>query len=354
MLRKSLFGLIIVLLIILAGCSKDKENAGDSPESSYNGKTKESPKTTEEVAHVYPFTGKEADEDDVGQRMVSVMVNNHPKARPQTGLSNADIVFEILAEGQITRFLALFQSELPEVVGPVRSAREYYFNLADGYNALYVYHGAADFVNEMISNQGIEHMNGSNYDNDGHLFKRESFRKAPHNSYLQMGTVNEVAAGKGYETTLDYEPLPFLAEEETVEGNPAIDIEIVYSEQLHNKVSYHYDEESGRYLRSSDGEPTVELDTEEPIGVENVFIVETDHEVIDDAGRRKVDMEGGGDAYLMQKGKMQQVEWKNEDGRIIPVKEGKPVPFVPGQTWINVIPKDPGLKNMITVINGSE
>src|SRR5699024_4457269 len=105
--------------------------------------------------HIYPFTGEETD-GDVEQRMIGVMVNNHPEARPQTGLSSVDIVFEILAEGRITRFLALFQSDLPEVVGPVRSAREYYFNLADGYGALYVYHGAADFVNDMIANQGID------------------------------------------------------------------------------------------------------------------------------------------------------------------------------------------------------
>ena len=355
MLKKQLFWLITVLLIILVGCSEDKKNAEDSPESSYNGngKTKNPPETTEEAKHIYPFTGEETD-GDVGQRMIGVMVNNHPEARPQTGLSSADIVFEILAEGRITRFLALFQSDLPEVVGPVRSAREYYFNLADGYGALYVYHGAADFVNDMIANQGIDHMNGSNYDNDGHLFKRESFRKAPHNSYLQMNAVKEVADGKGYEMTSDHEALPFLKEGEDVEGEPATAVDIVYSKRLHNQVSYKYDEDSGRYLRSSDGEPTVDLDTDEQVGVENLFIVETYHEVIDDAGRRKVDMKSGGNAYLLMKGKVQHVEWKNEDGRIIPVKDGKPVPFASGHTWINVIPTDPGIESSVTVSGGSE
>jgi len=65
-------------------------------------------------------------------------------------------------------------------------------------------------------------------------------------------------------------------------------------------------------------------------------------------------MESGGKAYLIQNGKMQQVEWGNADGRIIPVKRGKTVPFVPGQTWINVIPSSPGLDGMITVSDGSE
>src|SRR5699024_10872549 len=119
-------------------------------------------------------------------------------------------------------------------------------------------------------------------------------------------------------------------------------------------VSYKYDEDSGRYLRSSDGEPTVDLDTDEQVGVENLFIVETYHEVIDDAGRRKVDMKSGGNAYLLMKGKVQHVEWKNEDGRIIPVKDGKPVPFASEHTWINVIPTDPGIESSVTVSGGSE
>ena len=69
------------------------------------------------------------------------MVNNHPKARPQSGLHKADIVYEILAEGDVTRFLPYFQSEKPENIGPVRSARDYYIDLAKGLNALYIAHG---------------------------------------------------------------------------------------------------------------------------------------------------------------------------------------------------------------------
>ncbi|MDK2599385.1 DUF3048 domain-containing protein [Bacillus stercoris] len=70
-----------------------------------------------------PLTGLEIEQKVTERRPVAVVVNNHPKARPQSGLSKADIVIEALAEGQITRFLAIFQSQMPETVGPVRSAR---------------------------------------------------------------------------------------------------------------------------------------------------------------------------------------------------------------------------------------
>lgn len=346
MLKKNLLWLVIVLVVIIAGCTKDKEPAGNSSEGSDGDDRNEN-------THTYPFTGLSAD-DGGDQRMIGVMVNNHPDARPQTGLSKADIVFEILAEGRITRFLALYQSDLPDVVGPVRSAREYYFDLANDYDALYVYHGAANFVEDMIQERDIEHLNGSAYDNDGHLFKRDPSREAPHNSYLQMDAVNDVAAEQGYDTSFDYKSLPFLSEDEAVDGEPASNVEIVYSEQYDFNVGIDYDSEFERYVRTSDGEETIDLDTEEPIGVENVFVMEAHHEVIDDEGRRSVDMKEGGDAYLFQEGKVQKVEWKNDDGQIIAMNDGDPVPFVPGQTWVNVVPKDPGLENSVDISSNAE
>src|SRR5699024_7138012 len=299
-MRKLLFTLVI-LALLFTGCSKDKaeDNEGKKDETS--------PEAGSNAEQPFPFTGLTTDEA-IDQRPVAVMVNNHPKARPQSGLSQADVVFEILAEGSITRFLAIYQSEEPEFVGPVRSAREYYFELANGYDAIYVYHGAATFVEDMIQERGIENINGASYDNDGQVFKRESFRKAPHNSYLLFDAVNDIAEQKGYETKTDVAPLPFLEDDaDDIEGEPSEQVTIAYDSNW--QVQYEYDEEDERYLRSSDGEPTVELNTEEQIYADNECIVEAQHEVIDDEGRRAIDFESGGNAYLIQKGKMQEIEW---------------------------------------------
>ncbi|ASN07000.1 DUF3048 domain-containing protein [Virgibacillus necropolis] len=339
-MKKPFFYLIAALVVLLIGCSKEEGTATNNQDKENAVEEKaNTPETHQSAEFVYPLTGMEADKQ-VENRTIGIMVNNHAKARPQTGLSKADIVFEILAEGPITRFLALFQSELPDVVGPVRSAREYYFELANGYNALYVYHGAANFVNDMIQERGIEHLNGSLHDNDGHLFERESFRKAPHNSYVQVGAIYDVAESKGYSVKANDKALPFLNENEIKEiaGDSASHIKIVYSDQPEEIVEYDYDEELGKYKRYSDQDQTVELNSNEPILVDNIFVVKTDHEVIDDAGRRAVDLTSGGEGYLVQKGKIQKLNWKNQNGRIIPVKDGKPVGFVPGKTWINVVP----------------
>src|SRR5699024_9119564 len=169
----------------------------------------------------------------------------------------------------ITRFLALYQSELPEIVGPVRSAREYYFELANGYDALYVYHGAANFVNDMIRSRGIENLNGAIYDNDGRLFKRESFRRAPHNSYLLYDSVYEEADSKGYDIEHTYEPLLFLEENDSIDGEAVNHVHLDYSNNGTATVEYEYDDSSKTYKRFSDNEQTKELNSEEPIEVSN-------------------------------------------------------------------------------------
>ncbi|WP_010529614.1 DUF3048 domain-containing protein [Lentibacillus jeotgali] len=349
-MRKVIVCLLLFMLLFFAACSDDKEkNAGDSESKENSVAEKEEPAASENM-NTFPLTGIHTDQP-VNNRIVSVMVNNHRKARPQSGLSKADIVFEILAEGRITRLLAMYQSEMPDVAGPVRSAREYYFELADGYDSIYIYHGAANFVNDMIQNRGIEHLNGAVYDNNGELFKRESFRNAPHNSYLQFGGVYETAEQKGYNVTQTYEPLPFTAAEETdnISGDPAKNVEIDYSDQLTYVVNYKYDEDSEAYTRYSDGKQSVDLNTGEPVTADNILIVEAPHQVIDDAGRREIDLTSGGDAYLVQKGKIRQLKWEKRDGRIIPVKDGNPVKFIQGNTWINVIPTEPGIKQSVTV-----
>ncbi|WLV25299.1 DUF3048 domain-containing protein [Aciduricibacillus chroicocephali] len=176
-MRRSLLIIACSLVVLLAACSGDKETKMKGKEG------------------ISPLTGEKT--SNANARPVAIMVNNHTKARPQTGLSKADIVFEILAEGNITRFLAIYQSEEPDEVGPVRSAREYYFKLAEGYDALYVYHGAAKFVDKLIQDDGIDYINGAQHDNDGKLFIRSSDREAPHNSYVQFGAIQDEAKREG-------------------------------------------------------------------------------------------------------------------------------------------------------------
>ncbi|QGH33260.1 DUF3048 domain-containing protein [Gracilibacillus salitolerans] len=341
---KKLSVLFIIVLCSLVACSNNEEATNEQDQEELEETVEEEPVEPEEPGkpdHIYPLTGLEA-EEEVTDRLIAVMVNNHPKARPQTGLSQADIVFEILAEGDVTRFMALYHSNIPARVGPVRSARPYYFNLANDYNAIYVYHGAADHIENMVQSGAVQGLNGMYYDNDKVLFERSTDRNPPHNSYTLFDGIYQRAEEQGYSLEAEYQPMAFL-EEESVDGEAATDISLYYGNY---GVRYQYDEATEKYLRFSDGVQTVENADSTPIQLDNVLIMETAHQVIDDEGRRDIDFSSGGNALLLQQGKVQDVQWERNDGRIIPTKDGEPIPFVPGQTWINVIPTSPGIDSV--------
>jgi hypothetical protein len=346
--KLSLSILLIISLFMLGACtSKEKVSKDESNEAKKEVglEEKEVPEAPE-FKYVYPLTGIPTN-DEINHRPVAVMINNLRPARPQSGVYQADIVYELLAEGRITRFLAVFHSEMPEKIGPVRSARPYYIELSQGLNALYIAHGYSPQALEILNSGVIDHLNGIRY--DGILFKRDNSRVAPHNSYISYENVLKGAKENNFEMQKDVTPLPFLTEKEVeaITGDPATEVGVRYGEN--NFVSFKYNEANKTYLRYSDGEQSVDRETESPIEVKNIFIVEASHRFIDNYPRRGIDLESGGKALLIQNGVVQHVNWKNENGQIVPYLDGKKVAFVPGKTWVNVIPKDEGIERDVTI-----
>lgn len=342
----SLCILLIISLFMLGACTSKEKVTQNKPNEEKKEAVKEEPKPDETFKYVYPLTGIPTNEE-INQRPIAVMINNLKPARPQSGIQKADIVYEFLAEGRITRFLAVFQSQMPEKVGPIRSARPYFIETSQGFDAIYIAHGYSPQALEILKSGVIDHLNGMRY--DGILFKRDNSRVAPHNSYISYENIVKGAKENNFELTKDTTPFPFLTKEdvEALTGDPASEIGVRYGKN--SFVSYKYNEENKSYFRYSDGEQTIDRETETPIEVENIFIVEAAHWFIDDYPRRAVDLESGGNALLIQNGVVQKVNWKNKDGKIIPYLEGKKVGFVPGQTWVNVIPKDEGIEQDVTI-----
>jgi Protein of unknown function (DUF3048) N-terminal domain/Protein of unknown function (DUF3048) C-terminal domain len=337
-LSKGRFSLAILsLLLILSACSNKEDQRSASLEEA-NQQEEETVAVDVEDKIVFPLTGLEVKEGEIDQRPVAVMINNHPKARPQSGLHKADIVYEVLAEGKITRFLAIFQSEIPDVIGPVRSAREYYVDLSKGFNALYINHGWSPSAKEKLEAGEADYLNGLFY--DGTLFWRADHRKAPHNSYISNENIAKGAESNHYDMNAEVEPYEFLTEEEVVniKGEQANKFVIKYDNSLTWHAAYEYNQTEHSYSRYSGTEQTVDLETKEPITLSNILVVEMNHHLKDEYGRREIDLTSGGKAILLQNGLKQDVEWENRDGRILPVKNGEIVKFVPGRTWINIVP----------------
>ncbi|MEH7093660.1 DUF3048 domain-containing protein [Neobacillus vireti] len=340
---------VAAFLLLLSGCTSRETVKKPVKEEKPNTKPENKPEDAVKASpYFYPLTGIGTDTKP-DQRAVAVMVNNHPKARPQSGLNKADIVYEVLAEGDVTRFLAVFQSERPANIGPVRSARDYYINLAKGLNALYIAHGYSPEAKQLLESNYVDNLNGMVY--DGTLFKRSSSRKPPHNSYITYDNILKGAEQKGYSMKNSPPAFRFYTVEESknITGQEAKTVNITYSKSGTYNSKYQFDETLGKYKRFSAGEQTVDLDTGDPILLDNVFIIEAVHKAIDSYGRRDIDFETGGKAYLLQMGKVNEVEWANKNGRIVPMKNGEEIPFVQGKTWVNVVPAAPGLHTSVSL-----
>ncbi|MGE8207715.1 DUF3048 domain-containing protein [Heyndrickxia sp. NPDC080065] len=333
---KRMFIMALLLMSVLSACShNEKTNSKDSAKAPERGEVsgieKEKPK------FIYPLTGLPAKEVS-NDRAVAVMINNHPLARPQSGLTKADIVYEVLAEGDITRFLAIFQSEKPKRIGPIRSSRDYFIELAKGYDSLYIAHGYSPEAKKMLESGYIDNLNGMQY--DGTLFKRSSDRQAPHNSYITFENILKGAEQKNFKMDTAPQALSFAAEDEInqISGQKVNHVSVSYSNSASFNVDYQYDEELKKFKRFSANEQTVDKESKKPVLLDNLLIVEMEHKIIDNYGRRAINLTSGGKAYFVQRGFYREIEWKNVDGKIIPYENGIPAKFVPGKTWINIVP----------------
>lgn len=342
-------GFLLVSVCILAACSNKEEV---TPVEAV-----EEPKVVEEVAieeevlpFVTPFSGERVAEEAT-MRPVLATINNHPDARPQSGLMNADVVYEMLAEGDVTRFLALYQSELPQSIGPIRSARSYFIDMASGLDAFYLAHGYSPEAKSMLERRVVDNMNGMHY--DGIYFKRSKERKAPHNSYISdenvLAGAEKVGASLLYNKKVAYS---FYDERESVKiGMETNEVDVKYSNNGLFNSRYVYDTETNRYTRFSAGTPTIDYVSGESLALANVVFFEMPHRIIDGVGRRDIDISQGGNAYLFQAGMMRVVKWKNEDGFLAVIEEdGTDARLVPGQTWIHFVPTSPGLAQSVTYL----
>ncbi|MGI2329503.1 DUF3048 domain-containing protein [Planococcus sp. YIM B11945] len=323
---------IIVILMLAAGAlvywlmNKEPEEA-----------TPEQPPTEEPEVFVSPFSGEQA-EEPFEARPVMAVINNHPDARPQTGLVEADIVFEFLAEGNVTRFLALYQSKFPEEMGPIRSARDYFVEMAASYDAFFVAHGFSPDARSLLDSGEVDHINGIFY--DGTLFQRSTDRVAPHNSYIMYDNVRagmeQVEADADFSGNSTYQFNE--ADERAKLEEQASRIEVRYGANPQFYSVFTYDENTGQYNRASGGEETKDKESGEAVAVSNVLVLEATHDTIDAEGRLSIDLESGGSALVFQNGGVMETQWSNLGGMLVPTNNGEAIELDPGKTWIHIVP----------------
>ena len=329
------------MLLILSSCSNSKEQV-EMPLPEPSPVVEE----TEPIVEVEPINQHTAlltglpIEEPSNARPIAVMINNAPAARPQSGLSKADIVYEVLAEGGITRLVAIFQSNNDAVtVGPIRSIRPYLIEIGELYQGLLVHAGGSPEAYSIIQKQKKDDLD--EIGKAGSFFWRDKSRKAPHNLYSDTDKLRAGAEKLKYAEEVTIPTYPFRAEDEVIAGEKAEKVDVTFLQKSY-MVSYEYDVDAKVYKRFINSKSHIDLTNNEQLETANVIVMGADHRVLDDVGRLSVNINIGGEALIFQHGQMIKANWIHRKDDVIRFVQGEQeVPLVPGTTYINIVPNDP-------------
>lgn len=330
---------VLLVLVIAAGTTVALYFLNQREEPAKVVEKKPEPKP-EPVKYYSPLTGAEVqDEATTKLAVTGIMIENSPDARPQSGLKNSGVVFEAIAEGGITRFLALYQEQKPQLIGPVRSVRMYYVDWIAAFNASVAHIGGS-------ANALAEVRNGNYRDIDqffnAQAYWRATDRYAPHNVYTSFERLDALNQQKGYTSSTF---TGFTRKDSAASSTPnATSISVTISGPLYNS-SYTYNTATNTYDRQQGGAP--HLDREEGQISPRVVIVMKVNEttVMEDGWRQSIQAIGSGTAYIFQDGTAQEVTWsKASKGEQIKFTDAndQDVPLARGQTWITAVPSHSG------------
>lgn len=266
-------------------------------------------------------------------RPMAIMIENHRLSRPQTGLNEANIVYEIPVEGGITRFMGIY-NKIPGVVGPIRSCREYFVDRALEVSALYVHCGGSPKGYQYLASSHIFSIDEIKI---GKGFFRDNTRKAPHNLYGKGREIFDSASENFPMLLKNKVKLLNYGVQESLSSKEAKTATIKYHGNYEVKIKY----DNGSYLRYMNDELHVDRITKKPLSAYAIIIQEAAMKTIDKAGRQEISFIGNGIAWILEKGRLTNVTWhKNEADSATVFKDEKGIEYKfpeNKQIWIQVV-----------------
>lgn len=329
---------LLVLSLGAAACSSGSDDAADETTTTTPTTEVESTTTTEAAeddasdleGEREPLTGRVS--DGMPERpALAVKIDNHRAARPQVGLDQADIVFEMRAEG-VTRFMAVFHSETPNPVGPVRSSRTSDFDLLGGLdNPLYASSGGNDYVAGQLRSLPIMEVTAISQTG---VYFRDGSRSAPHNLFADSADLFALADADAAP------PAPWFSyrdEGEGAEGGTAATGPVTVSYRDSPVVTHTWDEDRGGWLRTQDNRPHTAV-TGEQLAPENVVILITTYvRSSADAASPELVSVGQGQAIVLTDGRIIEGTWNRptvDDKPVVIDDAGQVIELTPGRTWV--------------------
>lgn len=285
-----------------------------------------------------PLTGREVPDEATTKRQVTaVMIENSPDARPQSGLKEAGVVFEAVAEGGITRFIALYQEARPALLGPVRSLRPYYLEWTAPFAPAYAHVGGSQRALQTVRSGGYKDID--QFFNEAAYYRSDD-RYAPHNVYTTSDRLDELNRSKGF-TESRFEAWPRQAGQAAA-APTASSIDITISGPTYNP-HYDYDPASNRYRRAQAGQPHLDRELGQ-IEADVVVVLKVAMSAGEEDGyREQIETSGGGQAIIFQNGGVVEGSWRKADAasqlRFYDASD-QPLKLNPGQVWLSAVAQD--------------
>lgn len=284
---------------------------------------------------IYSTVSGRAVEASINDRAIyAVQIENSPEARPQSGLYDADIVSEAIAEGGITRFNAIFHDKTPPSIGPVRSLRPYYIDWFLPYDAAIVHAGGSG---EALAQVGTLRLKDIDHGNSSGIFERIKSKYAPHNLYTTGEKVTNLMNQRGYasivKTSLERkEPQPSASP-------TAKHISLNISRKLYN-VDYTYNPESNNYLRNLNGMAQIDAGVDKQITPDVVIVAVMGRQIHADGVHTVYDTIGSGKVTVFQDGTATEGTWTKSSREAqweLKDSTGNIIKLNPGQRWFTMI-----------------
>lgn len=334
--KKILITLIVLLVLGVSGFVGWWFGFKDSgqPKAVTNQNQKEEAEKVEPVSDLVasPLSGVLVSAADASRPVTGIMIENSGEARPQSGLKEADVVFEAIAEGGITRFLALYQAQQPDYIGPVRSARPYYVEWAAAFDASYAHAGGSPDGIARISQLGVKDINAFAYGTS--VFYRTDDRSSPHNLYSTFVGLDKVNTDKGFTTSTF---TPWSRKDEVPQTALANKVDVIISSSFYN-VHYDYDATTNTYLRTLGGAKHLDEKSGKQLAPNNVLVMVMNNHI---SGQYNVYTTTGSGAFVaFQDGVASEGTWSRagaKDQYVFKDKYGFDFLFNRGQTWVSIV-----------------
>ncbi len=337
---------MVCLILTGSACGKKEEESSSSNPVSSSAPVSSDDETQPE-GNLNPLTGLYNLADDaVGARPFAIMVNNVSAAQAvQKGQSGADVVYETMVEGGITRLLAVFSDPSKiEEIGSIRSARYVYTELAAGHGAVYV-HAGGDPVYAIphISEIGLDSFNiDDKYAYAGH--RVNNGLDYEHRLFSSSEELLDALEKSGAEKTLGSAyAMPFMdfaaSGESVTLSEKAPKVHVAFSKAYYS--DYVYDETKKVYLKSQNGKPHIDYGAGTQLEIKNIFVLFTSVGMYPDNLHLEIGLESG-NGYYCSEGMLEEISWeKGASEKRLTVKkaDGGTLAVNPGNSWISIVPE---------------